>query len=239
MDFHKNYYSILRVSPNSKEKEIKKAYYKLSFTHHPDKGGDPIVFSEMTEAYDVLCSEQRGEYDKRSKFGNDYDEYTELLNFEFDSVKKGWNENQFEDWKKSNQLNIIHRVDADFDGTVTYQRYLTCKDCGGSGKDLKSKIVIKDENGNILKIFDGDDGCDYCEGSGKNPFGEECNFCAGRGKIGSEDCKSCNGEKRILGNQTLKGIKIKVGEKSLKVEFMGNVSKEDKGRVGHLWILVN
>ena len=50
MNLTKNYYGILAVSNTSDEKTIKKAYYKLSFTHHPDKGGDPITFGEMTEA---------------------------------------------------------------------------------------------------------------------------------------------------------------------------------------------
>ena len=53
MNFSKNYYSILGVNHESTEKEIKKSYYKLSFTHHPDKGGDESIFSEMTESYDI------------------------------------------------------------------------------------------------------------------------------------------------------------------------------------------
>ena len=69
MNLSKNYYSILGVNNKSDEKSIKKAYYKLSFTHHPDKNGDPIIFGEMTEAYDVLCGEQRKDYDVKSKFG--------------------------------------------------------------------------------------------------------------------------------------------------------------------------
>jgi len=236
MDFNKNYYALLGVSKESTEKEIKKTYYKLSFTHHPDKGGDALIFAEITEAYDCLSSELREDYDKKSKYGKNYDETYELLNYEFDSFKKGWDEDKLEDWKKNNQLNIIIEIGDDFDGTLKYERYLTCKSCGGSGKDLKSKIVIRDDDGNVLKIFDGDEGCDYCEGSGKNPFGDECGFCAGKGKVGSEDCKSCNGDKRILGNQTLKGIKLKESEEYTKIDFMGHASKEGKGKVGHLYL---
>ena len=80
MNFSKNYYSILGVNHESTEKEIKKSYYKLSFTHHPDKGGDESIFSEMTEAYDILMDlSLREEYDKKSKFGKNYNELEELF----------------------------------------------------------------------------------------------------------------------------------------------------------------
>jgi len=236
MDLNKNYYALLGVSKESTEKEIKKTYYKLSFTHHPDKGGDAIIFDQITEAYNVL-SEFREEYDLKSKYGVNYDESYELLNYEFDHYKKGWDENKFEDWKKDNQLNVVIYVDSDFKGAVEYERYVSCKECGGSGKDINSKIQIKDENGNVLRIFEGSDGCDFCEGSGKNWMGNDCNFCGGKGKVGSNDCQTCNGERRILGKQKLKGIRIKKKEKAHKVDFMGNVSKEDKDIYGHLWLV--
>jgi DnaJ-class molecular chaperone len=236
MDLNKNYYALLGVSKESTEKEIKKTYYKLSFTHHPDKGGDAIIFDQITEAYNVL-SEFREEYDLKSKYGANYDESYELLNYEFDHYKKGWDENKFEDWKKDNQLNVVIYVDSDFKGAVEYERYVSCKECGGSGKDINSKIQIRDENGNVLRIFEGSDGCDFCEGSGKNWMGTDCNFCGGKGKVGSNDCQTCNGERRILGKQKLKGIRIKKKEKAHKVDFMGNVSKEDKDIYGHLWLV--
>jgi DnaJ-class molecular chaperone len=236
MDLNKNYYALLGISKESTEKEIKKTYYKLSFTHHPDKGGDAIIFDQITEAYNVL-SEFREEYDLKSKYGANYDESYELLNYEFDSYKKGWDENKFEDWKKDNQLNVIIYVDSDFKGAVEYERYVSCKDCSGSGKDINSKIQIRDEDGNVLKIFEGSDGCDFCEGSGKNWMGTDCNFCGGKGKVGSNDCQTCGGERRILGKQKLKGIRLKKKEKAYKVDFMGHVSKEDKDIYGHLWVV--
>jgi DnaJ-class molecular chaperone len=236
MDFNKNYYALLGVLKDSSEKEIKKRYYSLSFTHHPDKGGDALIFAEITEAYNVLC-EYRNEYDKKSRFGSEYDESTEFLNFEFDHYKKGWDENRFEDWKKDNQLNIVIYIDEKFDGTIEYNRYMSCKNCAGSGKDLKSKIQIKDDEGNILKIFEGTDGCDFCEGSGKDPWNRECSFCGGKGKVGSNDCLTCLGEKRILGKQKLKGIKFPKDEKAHKIDFMGNNSKDEKEVYGHLWLV--
>ncbi len=51
-------------------------------------------------------------------------------------------------------------------------------------KIFHQKSVIKDNEGNILKTFDSDDGCDFCEGTGKDYKGNDCNFCHGPGKIG-------------------------------------------------------
>jgi DnaJ family protein A protein 2 len=232
MDKNKNYYSILGISPDSVEKVIKKAYYKLSFTHHPDKGGDPVVFGEMTEAYDVLCSDLRKEYDLKSKFGNNYNEYYELfdinVDFSFEQSK-----DKLEQFKKNEVLNIQILVDNNFDGTLEYERWVKCKNCDGSGKDNRSKIIVKNLEGEIVKTFEAEDGCDFCEGTGKFE-GFECSFCFGQGKVGLNTCKSCNGEKRILGKQKLTGIKL-TGDET-KIESMGHHSKSEAGKVGYLVI---
>jgi len=237
MDFNKDYYGILGVSRESDSNQIKKTFYKLSFTHHPDKGGDAVIFNEITEAYNILTSEERTIYDKKSKWGANYDESLEFLDYEFNNSAKGWDETKFEDWKKENQLNILIYVNEDFNGSLEYERWVTCKTCDGDGKDTQSKIQIKDENGNLLKVFDGEDGCDFCEGSGKSWNGQDCYFCGGKGKVGLVECSTCKGEKRILGKQKLSKIKFKKGEKSHKVEAMGHVSKWEKVKVGHLWII--
>ena len=231
MDLGKNYYAILGVARDSDEKSIKKAYYKLSFSHHPDKGGDAVVFGKMTEAYDVLCSEQRSEYDMKSKFGNAYNEYFELFNvnaeLEYDDVKS-----KREAFKKNEVNNIYIEVGESFGGTVEYERWVKCKPCDGSGKDLSSKIVVRDLEGNVMKTFDADDGCDFCEGTGKDYRGEACSFCSGQGKVGLNPCKSCGGEKRILGKQKLSKIALKDGE--ARIEAMGHYCKSSSGKVGML-----
>lgn len=234
MNLSKNYYVILGVTSESDERTIKKAYYKLSFELHPDKGGDPIKFSEITEAYDVLCSELRKEYDIKSKWGNSYNEYFEFfnINMEFDYDK---HKDHLDNFKKNEVLNIRVEVDNTFDGKLEYERWVKCKSCDGTGKDFSSKIVIKDKDGNILKTFDADDGCDFCEGSGKDFYGNKCNFCFGKGKVGLEPCNTCRGERRILGKQKLNNIKLTGLE--TKIESMGHHSKTDAGAVGYLLII--
>ena len=117
-------------------------------------------------------------------------------------------------------------VELNVDGKPKYR---------GSGKDLSSKIVIRDVDGNITKTFDADDGCDFCEGTGKDYKGDNCHFCSGKGKVGLTPCKTCKGEKRILGKQKLTGIKLT--GKETKVEAMGHFAKNEPGKVGYLLIL--
>lgn len=238
MDFNKNYYAILGIRKDSTEKEIKKSYYKLSFTHHPDKGGDPEIFSEITEAYDVLMDESKLEYDIRSRFGKNYDENKELLQNEFQNIKLAYDGEKIErDWNQ-NDLNIVIEIDDSFDGNLEYERWVVCKECKGSGRDTKSKIEIKDAEGNVLKLFDGADGCDFCEGTGKDPFDNECGFCGGKGKVGWSECKKCLGERRILGKQKISGIKISKNESHHKIDSMGHFDKFQMGMVGHLWLKI-
>lgn len=237
MDFSKDYYKVLNLDKFSTSKEVRKSYYKLSFVHHPDRGGDSSIFNTITDAYNILMDiEQRKEYDTRSIWGNSYDETLDFLDFEFSSESTGWSEDKFNDFKNKERLNLIHYIDDTFNGSVEYDRWVICKECKGSGKDLKSKIEIKDSKGNILKIFDPEDGCDFCEGSGSID-GQSCTFCFGEGKVGSKNCKLCNGDKRVIGKQKLSGIKITDDQKDHKIDFMGNFSKDIPGKVGHLWIV--
>jgi DnaJ-class molecular chaperone len=236
MNLQTNYYKVLGVKHQSTDVEIKKAYYKLSFEYHPDKnsGVDTELFNSISEAYSVLSnSELRIEYDRKSKWGKDYNELEELyvvsVDFDFDKENK-----KYEDFKKNQVLNIVEIVDNNFSGTIEYQRWVICKTCNGTGKDLKSKFVIKDDEGNVKGIFDSDDGCDFCEGSGKDPFGNKCSFCFGQGKLGSKDCQTCKGDKRILGKQKLTKIKLEKEKDETIIKHMGHFSKNEPGKVGDL-----
>jgi len=59
------FYKQLDVEKNASTADIKKAYRKLAIKHHPDKGGDPEKFKEITRAYEVLSdNEKRQKYDQ-------------------------------------------------------------------------------------------------------------------------------------------------------------------------------
>ena len=237
MDKLKNYYKTLGLNRAATPKEIKLAYYAISKEVHPDKGGNENEFKEVLEAYKMLSDiKVKKDYDTKSKFGATYDELTEVFDSKFKNPAENYDKNQYDEWKTREELNLIVYIDDTFEGYIEYERWVMCKVCDGCGKDNSAKIAIKDEKGNIVKYFDATDGCDFCEGTGK--CGDlDCYFCSGAGKIGAKMCPTCNGEKRILGKQKLSGIKMKLEDNEYKVDFMGNVSRDIPGKVGHLWLL--
>jgi curved DNA-binding protein len=74
---YKDYYKVLEVEPSATAEEIKKAYRKLAFKHHPDRSkGNKAAeekFKEINEANEVLSDpEKRKKYDQ---FGADWKQY--------------------------------------------------------------------------------------------------------------------------------------------------------------------
>jgi DnaJ-class molecular chaperone len=233
MNLNKNYYDILGVGHDSDKNTIKRVYYKLSMIHHPDKNGDPVIFDEICQAYKVL-TESRDEYDRKSKFGKNYNEMVEFFKIDLSFDHKS-EESKYEKFKNREVLNVVIRIDPDeFDGTVEFARYVKCKTCQGTGKDTSTRIAVTNDKGEV-KYFDGDDGCDFCEGLGKDYKGEKCGFCKGKGKVGITPCKTCDGERRILGKQKLTGIKLDGDETEIK--SMGHLSYYDIGKSGSLILL--
>ena len=64
------FYEVLGVGKGATTAEIRKAYLMISKSkdhprRHPDKGGDPRLFAELQNAYEVLSDEdKRAAYDR-------------------------------------------------------------------------------------------------------------------------------------------------------------------------------
>jgi DnaJ-class molecular chaperone len=55
----KSLYDVLGVPKDAGADVIRAAYRKLALKHHPDKGGDPEKFKEISKANEVLSDEGR------------------------------------------------------------------------------------------------------------------------------------------------------------------------------------
>lgn len=55
-------YHVLGVEETADAATIKQSFRKLSIKHHPDKGGDPKLFNELREAYEVLSDQDKRKY---------------------------------------------------------------------------------------------------------------------------------------------------------------------------------
>lgn len=63
-------YKTLGVEKDADFQVIKKAYFKLARTHHPDRGGDKEKFQEIQGAYEVLSDREKRElYDRHGEDG--------------------------------------------------------------------------------------------------------------------------------------------------------------------------
>ena len=56
--FQRNLYDLLKLEPGCDKNAIKGSYRKLAAVHHPDKGGDPLYFRCLNQAYEILCNDE-------------------------------------------------------------------------------------------------------------------------------------------------------------------------------------
>jgi curved DNA-binding protein CbpA len=47
--------ALLRVRSDAPPEVIKTSYRKLALQHHPNRGGDPVLFSKISNSYEILA----------------------------------------------------------------------------------------------------------------------------------------------------------------------------------------
>ena len=197
----KDYYEILGVQKSATAEEIKKAYRKLAFKHHPDRNqGDESAedkFKELAAAYEVLSDpEKRKRYDQfgSSEFGNyrHRDARTAYSNFQ--------SANDFHDLDEFME-EIMRRHGFGGMGGMGRQRARKAS----VSRDIR--VVCRLSLQNILKggkvglQYDRHIACDTCKGDGVLQS-NVCSECNGKGAITQEiqphvfvrqTCPECQG----------------------------------------------
>ncbi|KAF8497145.1 DnaJ-domain-containing protein [Russula emetica] len=201
------YYDLLEVQSDASESDLKKAYRKKALRLHPDKGGDPELFKEVTHAYEVLSDPQkRSIYDTRGEAGlsesggmggmDPQDLFSQL--FGGGGFFGGGGGSRSQGPRKSKDL--IHRVNVSLEdlykGKTTklaLTRNIICQKCDGKGG----------KEGAVRP-------CGSCQGRGVRvtlrqmgpmiqQLQQPCDECSGTGEIINhrDKCKTCNARKTV------------------------------------------
>ncbi len=201
----KDYYLVLGIERNATSEDVKKAFRRLAFEHHPDRNkgdGAEQRFKEINEAYQVLSDPQkRTTYDQfgnvdGSTFGKGFEGFEfggmgDIFDAFFGAASTGKRTAQ-----RGGDLRAeltVSFVEAVFgcEQELEVNRVETCVDCRGSGAEKGTKP----EN------------CINCGGTGRvqrverTIFGRfvnvvSCDRCHGEGKVVSKICPGCGGAGR-------------------------------------------
>jgi len=245
----KDYYSVLGVSKNASQDEIKIAFRKLAHQHHPDKGGDPNKFKEINEAYQVVGNEQkRKQYDQ---FGSAFQNgqaggaYGGQGGFDFSGFQNGGYSGanvNFDD------LGDLFGGLGDMFGFSSGNSHRR-QNRGGESIEAILIIDFMEAVFGVEKeiLIDKNIKCDKCGGNGAEPGSkiETCPVCKGRGKVfkmqrtifGSIQtevlCSNCQGEGQTYSKKCSKcnGQGIYKGQEKLKIKIPAGINEGESIRL--------
>ncbi|KZT28634.1 hypothetical protein NEOLEDRAFT_1154510 [Neolentinus lepideus HHB14362 ss-1] len=220
------YYDLLEVPEDASEADLKKAYRKKALRLHPDKGGDPELFKEVTHAYEVLSDPQkRSVYDARGEAGlsesggmggmDPQDLFSQIFG---GGGFFGGGPSRQSGPRKSKDL--VHRVHVSLEdlyrGKTTklaLTRNVICAKCNGKGgKDgavrecgtcsgRGIKVTLRQMGPMIQQL---QQPCDECSGTGEIiNHKDRCKTCSGRKTVSEKKMLEVHIDKGMKGGQTI------------------------------------
>jgi DnaJ-class molecular chaperone len=236
-------YARLKVDRNADPDTIKKAYRKMTLTHHPDKGGDEEEFKRITEAYEVLSDEtKRHIYDQTGSIdGEQGMEGMGGMPFDMGSIF-----GQMFGGGMGGPFGMGGMPRGGRAGRVRRPK--------GPVKVTEVPISLYDfYHGKEIKVkLDRDQFCEGCKGEGYSSFSScsqcqgsgvmsrmammgpgmmvqmqgPCDACHGEGKKGTASCSMCGGKKFKTQERVL-SVKIEKGMRQGDVLAFENACSDD------------
>ncbi|MFH1369312.1 MAG: molecular chaperone DnaJ [Elusimicrobiota bacterium] len=257
----RDYYEILGVVKTASEDEVKAAYRRLALKYHPDKNpGDKAAedkFKEINEAYEILSSDKRAQYDRFghagvgtapptpggggvggfsdfSDFGSVSDMFGDMFGDIFHGAgtggRKGQRQRRGEDLQYSLELPLADAARG-AEATIEVPHFELCSQCGGSGARTGSSPKQ----------------CPQCKGTGQVrysqgffSFSQTCPKCLGEGQIIDNPCAQCKGTGRQKINKKIT-VRVPPGVDegtSLRVTGAGDMPPHG-GQPGDLYVLLH
>ncbi|MDR3274168.1 MAG: molecular chaperone DnaJ [Puniceicoccales bacterium] len=257
-----DYYSLLGVSKEASDDEIKKAYRKMALKYHPDKNPENKAaeekFKEISEAYDILHdADKRTAYDRyghaafesggghsrasfhSGNFRNPADIFSEVFG--------GYDFSDF--FKFGDQVRTSH-TRASRGSDLIYNLQISLKDAfTGVEKTIKYRrhAQCKACSGTGAEKGTKRVTCPTCGGSGFVSMSQgffhvqqTCQRCGGFGSILENPCKICGGSGAVVEESKAK-IKVPAGicdGAKLRLSGYGEAG-QNGGPTGDLYVAVN
>ena len=205
----KEYYSILWVSENATEDEIKKAYRKKAMELHPDRhGGDKIKeaeFKKLNEAYSVLSDPQKkSNYDRFwsaewmggmggfwwFQWGFDAGDLGDIFSQFFGGGFGGGSSRRRAEIGEDIEIQMKISLEDAIRGsnrTIEFSRETRCIHCHGKwGKTdtcttCNGSGQVRERVQTIFGTMEQSRPCSTCHGTGEKII-EKCTYCHGKGK---------------------------------------------------------
>jgi molecular chaperone DnaJ len=258
----RDYYEVLSVPRAASEDEVKKAYRKIAFEHHPDRNpGNKSAeqkFKEATEAYEVLRDpEKRARYDRFGHAG----------------VGGAAGQGRGVDFSGFDLADALRAFMRDFGGDLGGFEEIFGGGRGpgaglvrGDDLQVRLKLTLEEVAAGVEKKIrvrhlractdcggkggSGESTCTQCQGRGQvrhvqqSIFGQfvnvsTCPACGGRGRVVRDPCKTCGGDGRTSHTDTL-AVKVPAGVASgnfIPLRGMGDAGPRG-GPAGDLIVLI-
>ena len=180
----KDYYEVLGVQKNAGSDDIKKAYRKLAFEHHPDRNKTPgaeAKFKEISEAYAVLSDDKKkAQYDQYGHAGFDqmYSQEDIFRNADFSS---------FQDMFEFGGDPFGGMFGSMFGGGNRRRGGGRRRQEFGANLETSVEITLEEAAKGVKKEinYSRSKACARCSGSGSEPGSSKktCSSCQGSGQV--------------------------------------------------------